>query len=65
IGSDLGLAQVAANGAELMRMADRQLQSEWRQQLSALREQLTSGKDALDVRMQRVGHGERSPRSSE
>ncbi|WAT16236.1 ATP-binding protein [Xanthomonas fragariae] len=65
VASNLGLAQVAANGAELMRMADRQLQSEWRQRLSALREQLTSGKDALDARMQRVGHGERSPQSSE
>ncbi|CAD7717048.1 Sensory/regulatory protein RpfC [Xanthomonas hydrangeae] len=65
VASNLGLAQVASNGGELMRMADWQLQAEWRQRLSELREQLKAGRDALDSRMQHVEDGERSPLGSE
>lgn len=65
VASNLGLAQVAGNAGELMREADWQLQAQWRQRLSALREQLKAGRDALDARMQRVEGGERSPRISE
>ncbi|PPU95324.1 hybrid sensor histidine kinase/response regulator [Xanthomonas populi] len=65
VASNLGLAQVASNGGELMRMADWQLQAEWRKRLSGLREQLKAGRDALDARMQRVKDDQRSPRSSE
>ncbi|MCC4617012.1 response regulator [Xanthomonas campestris pv. asclepiadis] len=65
VASNLGLAQVASNGGELMRMADWQLQAEWRQRLSGLREQLKAGRDALDSRMQHVEDGERSPLGSE
>ncbi|WP_372362950.1 ATP-binding protein [Xanthomonas sp. NCPPB 1325] len=65
VASNLGLAQMATNGGELMRMADWQLQAEWRQRLSVLREQLTAGKDALDARVRGVKDDECSPRSSE
>jgi len=65
VASNLGLAQVASSGGELMRMADWQLQAEWRLRLSTLREQLKAGKDALDARVQGVKDGECSPRSNE
>ncbi|MCL1524079.1 ATP-binding protein [Xanthomonas nasturtii] len=65
VASNLGLAQVATNGGELMRMADWQLQAEWRKRLSALHAQLAAGKDALDARLQGVKDDECSPRSSE
>ncbi|KOR39517.1 ATPase [Xanthomonas oryzae] len=65
VASNLGLAQLASSGGELMRMADWQLQAEWRQLLSALREQLQAGREALDARLQGVKDDERSPRSSE
>ncbi|WP_349810988.1 ATP-binding protein [Xanthomonas dyei] len=65
VASNLGLAQVASSGGELMRMADWQLQAEWRLQLSAVREQLNAGKDALNARVQGVKDGECSPRSNE
>lgn len=61
VASNLGLAQVASSGGELMRMADWQLQAEWRLRLSTLREQLKAGKDALDARVQGVKDGECSP----
>ncbi|MFA4578865.1 Hpt domain-containing protein, partial [Xanthomonas perforans] len=65
VASNLGLAQLAGSGGELMRMADWQLQAEWRQRLSALRDQLQTGKDALAARVQSANDDERSPRSSE
>ncbi|QIF21127.1 response regulator [Xanthomonas oryzae pv. oryzae] len=65
VASNLGLAQLASSGGELMRMADWQLQAEWRQLLSALREQLQTGREVLDARLQGVKDDERSPRSSE
>ncbi|MEG8118365.1 Hpt domain-containing protein, partial [Xanthomonas hortorum] len=65
VASNLGLAQVAGSGGELMRMADWQLQAEWRQRLSALRGQLQAGKDALDARVKRAKDEECSPRNSE
>ncbi|XUP35703.1 ATP-binding protein (plasmid) [Xanthomonas axonopodis pv. vasculorum] len=65
VASNLGLAQLAGSGGELMRMADWQLQAEWRQRLSALRDQLQTGKDALAARVQGANDDERSPRSRE
>ncbi|WP_022971563.1 ATP-binding protein, partial [Xanthomonas maliensis] len=65
VASNLGLAQLAASGGELMRHADWQLQAEWRQRVKVLHEQLAAGKDALDARMQRVKDDECSPRSRE
>ncbi|PPU75494.1 MULTISPECIES: ATP-binding protein [Xanthomonas] len=65
VASNLGLAQVAGNGGELMRMADWQLQSEWRQRLSVLREQLTAGREALGARLQGARDDECSPQSRE
>ncbi|MCC8539098.1 ATP-binding protein [Xanthomonas axonopodis pv. poinsettiicola] len=65
VASNLGLAQVATHGGELMRMADWQLQAEWRLRLSALREHLEAGKDALGARLHGVKDGECSPRSNE
>lgn len=59
VASNLGLAQVAGSGGELMRMADWQLQAEWRQRLSALLGQLQAGKDALDARVKRAKDEER------
>ncbi len=65
VASNLGLVRVAAGGGELMQMADWQLNGEWKQRLSGLREQLQQGKAALDDRLaiRRKRDDECSPRT--
>ncbi|HYG08147.1 MAG TPA: response regulator [Stenotrophomonas sp.] len=64
VASNLGLVGVANGGGELMRMPDWQVQGEWRQRLTRLREQIQQGRAALDARTQsnRVRGEERTPR---
>lgn len=55
VAANLGLARVAAQGSELMRLADWQIRSEWRQRVSMLNAALTQGRDALAARQQALG----------
>nr|WP_241093581.1 ATP-binding protein [Xanthomonas sp.] len=50
VASNLGLVKLASLGGELMRMADWQVRSEWRQRLMALNASLSEGRDALELR---------------
>ncbi|MEB1527908.1 ATP-binding protein [Xanthomonas sp. WHRI 7945] len=50
VASNLGLVKMASLGGDLMRMADWQMRSEWKQCLAALNASLTEGKEVLDMR---------------
>ncbi|KLD74707.1 response regulator [Xanthomonas hyacinthi] len=50
VASNLGLVKMASLGGELMRMADWQMRSEWRQRLATLNASLTEGREVLDQR---------------
>ncbi len=50
VASNLGLVKMANLGGELMRMADWQMRSEWRQCLATLNASLTEGREVLDLR---------------
>ena len=56
VAANLGLTRVAAQGSELMRMADWQIRGEWRQRVSMLNAALTQGREALAVRQQALGN---------
>ncbi|MFC6839224.1 ATP-binding protein [Xanthomonas theicola] len=55
VASNLGLVKTASLGGELMRMADWQMRSEWRQCLAALNASLTEGRQVLDLRALQSG----------
>ncbi|MCW4455154.1 response regulator [Flavobacterium sp. MXW15] len=50
VASNLGLVRLAAQGGEMMRMADWQLKAEWRQRHAQLNASLSEGRLALDAR---------------
>ncbi|WP_312710686.1 Hpt domain-containing protein, partial [Stenotrophomonas sp.] len=50
VASNLGLVRVANRAGDLMRMADWQLKSEWRQRLSVLQGGIKEGRQALEAR---------------
>ncbi|WP_028918833.1 ATP-binding protein [Pseudoxanthomonas suwonensis] len=50
VAANLGLVRVAAQGSELMRLADWQIRNEWRQRIAMLNAALTQGRDALAAR---------------
>ena len=50
VASNLGLVRVANRAGEVMRMADWQLKSEWRQRVSLIQAGLKEGRQALDAR---------------
>ena len=50
VASNLGLLRLAAGSGEMMRLADWQLQREWRQRLEDLRSRLEQGHAALNAR---------------
>src|SRR5699024_5257347 len=53
VASNLGLVRVANRTGDLMRMADWQLKSEWRQRMTLLQTGIKEGRQALDARAQR------------
>ncbi len=53
VASNLGLARLAHQGGELMRMADWQIKSEWRRRLAQLNAALAEGRQALLLRRNR------------
>ncbi|MBN8225434.1 MAG: response regulator [Xanthomonadales bacterium] len=55
VAANLGLTRVAAQGSELMRLADWQIRNEWRQRISMLNAALTQGREALAARQQALG----------
>ena len=55
VAANLGLARVAAQGSEMMRLADWQIRGEWRQRVAMLNAALTQGREALASRQQRLG----------
>ncbi|MEN5264093.1 ATP-binding protein [Stenotrophomonas sp. TWI587] len=58
VASNLGLVRVANRAGDLMRMADWQLKSEWRQRVSLLQAGIKEGRQALDARAQRKAQGQ-------
>ena len=46
---------MAAQGSEMMRLADWQNRGEWRQRVAMLNAALTQGREALASRQQRLG----------
>ena len=50
VASNLGLVKLAAAASELMRLADWQVQREWRQRLAAVNSYLAQGRAALEAR---------------
>ncbi len=63
VASNLGLTRLADEGGQFMRMADWQIQAEWRHRLGQIEQQIARGRDALHARAQRRktsdGSGER------
>jgi len=58
VASNLGLVRVANRAGDLMRMADWQLKSEWRQRMTLLQAGIKEGRQALDARAQRKAQGQ-------
>jgi len=58
VASNLGLVRVANRAGDLMRMADWQLKSEWRQRMTLLQTGIKEGRQALDARAQRKAQGQ-------
>lgn len=58
VASNLGLVRVANRAGDLMRMADWQLKSEWRQRVTLLQAGIKEGRQALDARAQRKAQGQ-------